>query len=101
MTWHWLRLPSVTFRGCHAPPVVESIADLEMEAALAQLAQAEVELRLVCLRKDWGEELRKAEERLQDAESLVRAIRRSRLRRPSVATPVQILDAVAGWMNQR
>jgi hypothetical protein len=79
MTWHWLRLPSVMFRGRHAPPVVESIADLEMEAALAQLAQAEVELRLVCLRKDWGEDRRKAEERLQDAESLVRAIRRSRL----------------------
>ncbi|HEY6346076.1 MAG TPA: hypothetical protein VIY49_31695 [Bryobacteraceae bacterium] len=79
MMWHWLRLPPVTFRGRHAPPAVESIADLEMQAVLARLAQAEAELRLVCLRKDWGEEIRKAEERLQDAEICVRAIRRSRL----------------------
>jgi hypothetical protein len=79
MRWHWLRLPRVTFRARRSPSVVKGTADLEMHAALAQLAQAQAELRLVFLRRDWGEELRKAEERVQDAESCLRAIRRRRL----------------------
>jgi hypothetical protein len=79
MMWHWLRFPRMTFRARRLSSVVRSTAHLEMHAALGELAQAQAELRLVYLRKDWGEELRKAEERVQDAESCLRAIRRRRL----------------------
>lgn len=79
MMWHWLRLPPVVFGARRAPLVVESTADLELQAALAQLAQARAELRSLCLRKGWGEKLLKAEERVQDAERRIWTIRRRRI----------------------
>ncbi|HEY6343260.1 MAG TPA: hypothetical protein VIY49_17335 [Bryobacteraceae bacterium] len=58
---------------------MESTADFEVQVALAQLTQARAELRAVCLRKSWGEDLREAEERVQDAEKRVWTIRRRRI----------------------
>jgi hypothetical protein len=74
--WPWLRLPPVLFHARRTSPVVESTPNLEVHVALALLAQARAELRSLCLRKGWGEELRKAEERVQDAERRVSTIRR-------------------------
>jgi hypothetical protein len=58
---------------------MESTADFEVQVALALLAQARAELCALCLRKDWGEELREAEERVQDAEKRVWTIRRRQI----------------------
>jgi hypothetical protein len=77
--WPWLRPPREVFRAGRASSVVESTADLEVQAALAEFALAQAELRSLCLRKGWGEELRKAEERVQDAEKRVWTIRRRRI----------------------
>jgi N-acetylmuramic acid 6-phosphate (MurNAc-6-P) etherase len=79
MTWRWTWRPPIIYRARRASPVVESTADFEVQVALAQLAQAQAELRAACLRKSWGEELREAEERVQDAQKHVWMVRRRRI----------------------
>jgi hypothetical protein len=60
---------------------VESTASLELDVALALVNQAKADIIAARAKKDWGEELRRAEERLLDAMGRVAAIRR-RLSRP-------------------
>ena len=71
-------------------------ADVELEEALGQLARAGHKVRALRQRKDWGRELRRAEERERLAREAVARIRRQRIisgeaaDSPPVATSVWV-----------